>query len=84
MNAHDVKITKAILDVLHDLDGRQASEITLHTEVNIICPCLVGEFETVLKECERRRYITGVQGKFTQGRKWNIADAGEAARIEMA
>lgn len=84
MTDREVKLTKAILTVAHDLDGGQIGEVLLHAEVNLrVTPTATkAEFEAALALCDQRGWIIGVQSKFA-GRKWNISDAGEAARLEM-
>lgn len=84
MTLRDRKIVKAILDVLHNLDGRQVEERLLHAEVNLhVTPTAsLAEFNADLILCDSRGWLIGVEGKFG-GRKWNISDAGEAARLEM-
>ena len=84
MTQRELKITKTILDILHDLDGRQQSEVALHAEVDLACKCSLTEFEPVLRTASRNGWITGVPGRVTSQYKWNITDAGEAARLEMA
>ena len=83
MTDRDLKLAKALLDVLHDLDGGQAGEITLHAEVNLKQPCGATEFAAVLALCDRKKWITGVPAKLTGKMKYNLNDAGEAARLEM-
>lgn len=83
MTARELKLAKATLDVLHDLDGAQAGEITLHAEVNLKVTCGATEFAAILAICDRNKWITGVPAKLTGKMKYNINDAGEAARLEM-
>lgn len=82
MTARELKICKAILQVLHDLDGGQLVEVALHGETNVKCECGLAEFTAALKLCDTKGWLTGVPGKFS-GRKYNINDAGEAALLEM-
>ena len=84
MTAREIKISKAILDVLHDLDGGQSTEVLIHAEVNVRLGEMVplAEFNYNLAICDSRGWLTGVKSKFG-GKKWNINDAGEAARLEM-
>jgi hypothetical protein len=83
MTSREIKISKAILDVLHDIDGAQAGEISLHAEVNLKVECGATEFTAVLALCDRQRWVTKVPAKLTGKFKYNINDAGEAARLEM-
>ena len=84
MTEREFKIARAILTALHNLDGGQTSEPLLHAEVNLrVTPCATkAEFDDALRLCDSRGWCVGVQSKFS-GRKWNLSDAGEAARLEM-
>lgn len=84
MTTREIKICKAILDSLHDVDGMQMVEPVLHADAQgrLGEKLSLAEFEAALAVCDSRRWLTGVKGKFL-GRKWNINDAGEAARLEM-
>jgi len=84
MTAREIKIAKSILQVLHDLDGGQAREVSLHGEAYVLCQCSRTEFEAVLHLCDVNGWLTGVQAKLGQGKKWSINDQGEAALLEMA
>jgi hypothetical protein len=83
MTDRETKISKALLDVLHNLDGAQAGELTLHAEVNLLVPCSATEFSAVLDLCDRQKWITGVKARVTGKMKYNLNDAGEAARLEF-
>lgn len=83
MTAREAMIAKKILDVLHDEDGRQVHAITIHGQIGGIAVCSVTTFEAVLAELETRRFVNKLKTKF-KGDMWNITDAGEAARLEMA
>jgi hypothetical protein len=83
MTAHEIKIARRILDWLHDQDGGQAHALTIHAEIGGLALCHAAEFDEVLQQLEHRRYIIGVKTKF-KGHMWNISDAGESARLEMA
>jgi hypothetical protein len=82
MTKNEIKIIKAILYVLHEVDGGQLHELPLHAEVNLLRECSRTEFEAALKICDTNRWIVGIHSKF-KGRLWNISDAGEAAAMEM-
>jgi hypothetical protein len=84
MTARKLKIIRAILNVLENLDGGQLTESVLHAEVNLhVTPtATLGEFDDAIQYCDQARWITGVSGKFG-GRKWNLSDLGAAARLEM-
>lgn len=84
MTQRENKLVRAILEVAHNVDGAQLSETMLHAEVNLqVTPtATLAEFNAALAICDSRGWLIGVPSKFT-GRKWNISDAGEAARLEM-
>ena len=86
MTNREQQICKAILDVLHARDGAQMVEPMIHAEVQVLLredeKVSLVEFNAALDICDKRGWLTGVKGKFS-GRKWNINDAGEGARLEM-
>ena len=82
MTKKETKIARAILTVLHEVDGGQLHELPLHAEANLVCECTRAEFEAALKQCDTQRWIIGIRSKF-KGLLWNISDAGEAALAEM-
>jgi hypothetical protein len=82
MTKRETKIARAILAVLHELEGGQIHELPLHAEVNLICECTGSEFEAALRASDAHKWIIGIRSKF-KGLLWNISDAGEAALIEM-
>ena len=83
MTIKELRISKAILDVLHELDGHQIHELPLHAETNLRCPATASEFNGALALCDRSKWITGIHSKF-KGTLWSINDAGEAALIQMS
>jgi hypothetical protein len=82
MTKSETKLLKAILYVLHEVDGGQLHELPLHAEVNLLRECTRTEFEAALKIGDTNRWILGIHSKF-KGRLWCISDAGEAALLEM-
>jgi len=82
MTAHETTIAKKILDALHELDGGQAHALSIHGQIGGIPTCSSAEFDQVLAELDRLKYIIGIKTKF-KGVLWNISIAGEAARLEM-
>ena len=82
MTDREIKISHAILKALHDMDGGQAGEITLHGEATQICPCSVAEFTAALALCDTQGWVTGVKSRF-KGKLWSINDAGEGALLQM-
>lgn len=89
MNARDIEITKAMLDVAHDADGHQYFESVLHAATNCRLQAVgkaaatLGEFNACLDIIGQRGWMTRVINKSTGRMKWNLNDAGEAARLEM-
>lgn len=83
MTTRELQIIRALLKVMHDLDGRQTSEPLLHAAVNLQLtePATLAEFNNVIALADGRGWLTGVASKFG-GRKWNLSDAGEAAYLE--
>ncbi len=82
MTAREIKIAKKILDHLHGLDDGQAHPIVIHAEIGGLPVCSTAEFEDVLAELDRRKYIIGVATEF-KGTLWSISDLGESARRKM-
>jgi hypothetical protein len=84
MTHREQKIINALLEVAHNLDGGQMTETLLHCEVNLqVTPtAALAEFNDALAICDQRGWLIGVPSRFS-GRKWNITDAGEAARLEI-
>jgi hypothetical protein len=83
MTARETKIAKRILDYRHDEDGRQVHALTIHGEIGGLSLCSSKEFDAVLTELDSCKYVVGIKTKF-RGMVFNISDAGEAARLEMA
>ena len=86
MTTREIAITKAVLEYLHSLDGGQADELLIHREVYQATnpPPSAAELKSVIAQSDAMRWITGVPSKLTRKMKWNINDAGEAARLDMA
>lgn len=88
MTARDLQIARALLHALHLQDGRQLAEPQLHHLANeqlILAgrvSATLAEFNAVLQLCDTQGWLTGVPARFG-GRKWNLNDAGEGARLEM-
>ena len=82
MTKKELKIAKAILTVLHELEGGQINDLPLHAEANLLVPCTRTEFEAALARCDSARWINGLHSQF-KGRLWNITDAGEAVLGEL-
>jgi hypothetical protein len=82
MTKNEIKIIKAILYVLHEVEGGQLHELPLHAEVCLLRECSLAEFAAALKICDTHRWVIGIHSKF-RGRLWSISDAGEAAALEM-
>lgn len=82
MTAREIHIAKKILDYLHGIEEGQAHALTIHGEIGGLSVCPGSEFDSVLAELDKQRWVIGVKTKF-KGVLWNISDAGEAARREM-
>jgi hypothetical protein len=87
MTTRETKIIKAVLEYLHALDYGQAAELHVHAnafgeEFGEPKPS-VAELAAALAQCDARRWIVGVKPRFANKLKWNISDAGEAARLEL-
>jgi hypothetical protein len=83
MTEREIKITKALLDALHELDGAQAGEITLHADVNLRVECSATEFADVLKSATNKKWVNALPSRLTGKNKYNLTDAGAAARLEF-
>ena len=83
MTLKELKLCHAILEVLHELDGREIHELPLHAETNLRCAATAFEFSAALALCDRKKWVTGIHSK-SQGALWKINDAGEAALIELS
>ena len=84
MTTREIKICKAILDALHDLEGGQYTELQIHGDlyVRLGKDCSLGELEAGIAICNVRKWIIGAPG--VAGKmKWNIRDRGETARLEL-
>lgn len=82
MTAREIKIAKKLLDHLHGLDGGQAHPLTIHAEIGGLSACHGAEFDEVIEELSRRKYVIGVATDF-KGTLWSISDLGESARRKM-
>ena len=87
MTSREIKIIKAVLDYLHALDQGQATEVQIHANAfgEAFGPPApsVAELSAALRECDARKWITGVPARISNRMKWNLNDAGEAARLEF-
>ena len=85
MSAREIKISKAILDVLH---GREelASRMLVHAEAELLLEEKIpaAEFNDVFEAVDRKGWLIGVTNKLTGLKKWKINTAGAAARLELA
>jgi hypothetical protein len=82
MTAREIKISKKVLDYLHGLDGGQAHALTIHAEIGGMPTASTSEFEEVIVELDRRKYVIGVHDEF-KGMLWSITTLGESARRKM-
>jgi hypothetical protein len=87
MTSRENKIIISILNYLHSLDHGQAIELAIHLaafgEAFGQPQPSAAELSAAIKECDAQKWITGVPSHFSGKMKWNITDAGEAARLEM-
>ena len=83
MTTRELKICKDILDVLHEADGHQLAGLQLHGKVYERTPCSLPEFDAAFALVSKSGWVNGVENRITKKMKWNINDAGEAARLEM-
>ncbi len=82
MTARELKIARKILDALHDLDGGQAHELTIHADAGGLNLCGTAEFGEVLAWLDTKKYAISVKTEF-KGVMWSISDLGESARRRM-
>lgn len=84
MTHRDLAICKAILDYLHDLDGGQAGEITIHASAceRFMAVIPKTEFDAMFKHCQVEGWLFHVPTKF-KGSLWSISASGELARQQM-
>ncbi len=83
MTQRETKLVKIILDLLHEEDGRQISEVSLHGAVMTKCDVGLDEFNNILTLIDTQGWVTIVTARHQRMRKVNLNDAGEAARLEM-
>lgn len=81
----EIKLIKAILDILHEHGGKQMADALLHAEVNLKLGETIplAEFIAALNLADGNGFITSIHAKYGNGFRRNINDAGEAARLEM-
>ena len=84
MTHRHVAIARCILDALHDLDGGQAHEITIHADASLLFRVIIpkNEFDEVFTELNGMGCFTGVATKF-KGTLWSLNAKGEQTRQEM-
>jgi hypothetical protein len=87
MTTRECLIVRAVLDYLHALDHGQATELQIHLSAfgepfGDPKPSSM-EVLSALRQCDAAKWINGVPSRFGNRMKWNITDAGEAARMEM-
>jgi hypothetical protein len=84
MTHRQIGIAKAILQALHDTDGGQLHEISIHADANLIFRAMIpkNEFDEVFATLNGDGCFIGVTTKF-KGTLWSISDKGEQTRQEM-
>jgi hypothetical protein len=88
LTQREIVLCKSELDYLHSLESGQAIELEIHAAI-LRDPAVhpkpsASEVEAVIKICDLKKWTTGVPSRFAGKMKWNISDAGEAARLQMA
>ena len=84
MTQRQIGIAKAILDTMHDWDGGQGHEITIHADANLLFRTTIpkNEFDEVFKELNAQGCFIGIETKF-KGTLWSLTPVGEKVRHEM-
>lgn len=90
MTQREQHLVQAILEAAHEGDGAQFTEAQIHMAAGLqlqararLAPTLL-EFNGALKICADRGWLNGVPSRLNPNlRKWNLTDAGEAARLEF-
>lgn len=84
MTRRELAICKAILDYLHDLDGDQAQELSIHAGAseNFFALIPKTEFDVQFKHCAKEGWLLRVDNKY-KGALWSISNSGELARQQM-
>ncbi|HTB86016.1 MAG TPA: hypothetical protein VK742_20390 [Candidatus Sulfotelmatobacter sp.] len=82
MTAREFQIAKKILDRLHALDGGQEHHLAVHAAIGGLNFCSGQDFDEVLTELDRRRWIVGVKSE-SKGLLISISDLGESARRKL-
>ena len=87
MTAREIKITLALLNYLHGLDGGQASELQIHAHAFAAFDGPkpgAAELSAALANADTRRWVTKVVNKLNERLvKYNITDAGESVRLDL-
>lgn len=84
MTARETSIAAAILDAMHNYDGGQAHELTIHADATLIFRVEIprNEFAAVFADLNRRGAFLGVATEF-KGTLWSLTPRGEKIRQEM-
>jgi len=84
MTQRHIAIASSILEALHELDGAQAHEITIHGEACKHFRALIpkNEFDEVFATLNGAGCFLGVVTKY-KGTLWSITSKGEQIRQEM-
>lgn len=84
MTAREKFIGKKVLDALHEMEGAQLTTSQIHERIGGMIVCSATELDSIVAILDAQKFITGVPTRFNRNvMKWNINDAGEAARLEM-
>jgi hypothetical protein len=86
MTHRQIGIAKAILQALHDTDGGQLHEISIHADANLIFRTMIPlpEFKEVFGQLNALGCFIGVpSSKFNKDMLWSLTAKGEQTRQEM-
>lgn len=89
MTTREIIITRAGLTFLHSLEGGQATEVQIHAAIiadeKFTEPKpSAHEVAAAIANWDAEQWVVGVPARFNKRvMKWNITDAGEAARLQL-
>jgi hypothetical protein len=82
MTTREFLIAKKILDRLHTLEGGQEHHLFVHANIGGLAFCSGQEFDEVLAELDKRRWIVSVRSE-AKGLLVSLSDLGESARRKI-
>jgi hypothetical protein len=84
MTARERLIAKKVLERLHELDSGQETALQIHSAIGGLNVCGGSELDDVLTLLDRQKLVLAVPTRFSERTlKFNITDAGEAARLQL-